>query len=77
MQNPEILHNGQPVTFGYAFALARRHADLDGWDPKELSALWSRLLDSRGPYEDRLECAEMITSLTRDQLEFFVPEPQD
>ncbi len=77
MQNPEILHNGRRVTFGYALTLAKRHADHNGWDPDELSAIWSRLLDCRGPYEDRLESAEMITSLTKDELEFFVPEPFD
>lgn len=77
MQNPEILHNGKPVTFGYALSLAKNHAQQSGWDPQELSSIWSRLLDARGPYEDRLECAELITGLTRDELEFFVPEPTD
>ena len=77
MQNPEILHNGTPVTVGYAMTIAKRYADSAGWDQLELSSIWSRLIDSRQAYEERLLCAEQITGLTRDELEFFVPEPVD
>lgn len=75
MQNPEILHNGTPVTVGYAMGLSRKYAERSGWDPLELSAIWSRLLDSNEDYEERILCAEMVTSLTQDTLEFLVPEP--
>jgi hypothetical protein len=75
MQNPEILHNGRPVTVGYAMELSRKYAEWSEWDPLDLSAVWSRLLDANEEYEERIICAEMVTSLTQDTLEFLVPEP--
>ena len=75
MQNPEILHNGVPVTVGYAMTLSRRYAEMSGWDQLELSSVWSRLLDANEDYEERVICAEMVTSLTHDTLEFLVPDP--
>jgi len=75
MQNPEIYHNGVPVTVGYAMALSRRFAENAGWDQLELSSIWSRLLNTAEEHDERLICAEQVTSLTHDQLEFLVPEP--
>jgi len=75
MQNPEIFLNGSPITIGYAMSLSRQFAEREGWDQLELSAIWSRLLNNKEEHDERLSCAETVTSLTRDQLEFFLQEP--
>lgn len=76
MPNPEILYRGKPVTVGFAQSLTRRFANQDCIDPLELSSIWNRLLNTREQYLERLDCAETLMRLSRDELEFLVPEPQ-
>lgn len=70
-----FLLDGAAVSAGTARRLITKMALADMWDESEVHSIWSRLLDQREEYSERLECAEAVTRITQDRLEILLVEP--
>jgi len=71
---PRFMQGGRFISSSEALCIAKAYAEQAMWDPEELEAYWCRLNDSQEDPMERAECAETVASLTRDELEIFVPE---
>lgn len=70
----QFLYRGQEVLPEVARQIAAKEAADDLWDAEEFEAYWIRLNDALEDSSERAQCAEVITSITRDELEIFLPE---
>jgi len=70
----QFHYRGRNILADAARDIAWRQAQNDLWDAGEFDACWSRLNDSLEDCMERAECAEVITRITRDELEIFLPD---
>lgn len=73
--DPGFLYRGQTVETDTAQSVLERWLNRDMWDRDDVMPIWKRLLDRNEVYEERMECAEIVSRITHDELEIFVAEP--
>ena len=70
----QFFHDGEFIQEDEARRVAENFATMDMWDMDELEAYWRRMTNQEEDVSERMECAEILRSLTRDRLEIFLPE---
>lgn len=71
----DVLINGREVSLKQAADHIFNHAALTGYDPEEVNAIWSRLLE--GDFEDACDAAAELEAIDLDSAIEFILDDEE